>query len=87
MERLKTPCGLGWSKSWCIGVTTRFIAKMEDVLEVCQRPDDLRYPVVCLDEIGKELRLPQLGEKPCLHSQERRAAAPSGLCLSTRRQR
>lgn len=29
---------------------------MEDVLEVYQRPYDPRYPVVCLDEKGKELQ-------------------------------
>lgn len=29
---------------------------MEDVLEVYQRPYDERYPVVCLDEKGKELQ-------------------------------
>jgi hypothetical protein len=29
---------------------------MEDVLEVYQRPYDPRYPVVCVDEMGKELR-------------------------------
>lgn len=44
-------------KSWCIpSVSTRFIAKMEDVLDVYQRPYDARYPVVCLDEKGKELQ-------------------------------
>lgn len=37
-------------------MTTRFIAKMEDVLEVYQRAYDPRYPVVCVDETGKELR-------------------------------
>lgn len=37
-------------------MTTRFIAKMEDVLDVYQRPYDPCYPLVCLDEKGKELR-------------------------------
>lgn len=37
-------------------MSTRFIAKLEDVLEVYQRPYDAQYPVVCLDEKGKELQ-------------------------------
>jgi len=37
-------------------VTTRFIAKMEDVLGVYQRPYDAARPVVCFDEKAKELR-------------------------------
>ena len=47
-----------WSiKSWCIPkVSTRFIAKMEDVLAVYHRPYDQQYPMVCMDEKGKELR-------------------------------
>ena len=35
---------------------------MEDVLEVYQRPYDPRYPVVCVDEMGKELRSTPRGE-------------------------
>jgi hypothetical protein len=27
-----------------------FVANMEDVLEVCQRPRDPKRPLVCLDE-------------------------------------
>jgi hypothetical protein len=37
---------------------------MEDVLEVYQRPYDARYPVVCVDEMGKELRNTPRGELP-----------------------
>lgn len=52
-------------KSWCIPkVTTRFIAKMEDVLEVYQRPYDPRYPLICLDEKGKELQANRAGREP-----------------------
>lgn len=44
-------------KSWCIPqVSTRFIAKMEDVLSVYARPYDPLRPVICLDEKGKELQ-------------------------------
>jgi DDE superfamily endonuclease len=32
-----------------------FVAGMEDVLEVYQRPHDPAYPVVCLDETSKQL--------------------------------
>lgn len=45
-------------------MTTRFIAKMEDVLEVYQRPYDPRHPVVCLDEMGKELQDHPAGRQP-----------------------
>lgn len=34
----------------------RFVAKMEDVLAVYQRPYDARYPVICVDETAKALR-------------------------------
>jgi hypothetical protein len=44
-------------------VSTRFIAKMEDVLEVYQRPDDPRYPLICWDEKGKELRSTPAGRE------------------------
>ncbi len=45
-------------------MTARFIAKMEDVLEVYQRPYDPRRPMVCLDEKGKELRATPRGSVP-----------------------
>ncbi|MEI2781126.1 MAG: hypothetical protein V9H25_07625 [Candidatus Competibacter sp.] len=32
-----------------------FVCAMEDVLEVYTRPCDPAYPVVCLDEISKQL--------------------------------
>jgi hypothetical protein len=32
-----------------------FVANMEDVLDVCQRPRDPRRPVVCLDETSKQM--------------------------------
>jgi hypothetical protein len=44
-------------KSWCIPkVSTRFIAKMEDVLSVYERRYEPLRPVICLDEKGKELQ-------------------------------
>jgi hypothetical protein len=43
--------------SWCIGKpSAQYVAKMEDVLDVYQRPYDPQRPVVCLDEKSKELR-------------------------------
>ena len=43
-------------KSWCLGrPSARFVAKMEDVLDVYQRPYNPQRPVVCMDEISKEL--------------------------------
>lgn len=44
-------------KSWCVPKpSAKFVAKMEDVLDVYARPYDPRFPVVCLDEASKELR-------------------------------
>src|SRR5579859_6116477 len=41
----------------CIGKpSASYVAKMEDVLDVYQRPYDPKRPVVCVDEGGKELR-------------------------------
>ena len=43
-------------RQWCIPKAgARFVAKMEDVLDVYQRAYDPRYPQVCLDEKSKEL--------------------------------
>lgn len=43
-------------KEWCIPkADAEFVAKMEDVLEVYQRPYDSLRPVVCIDETNKQL--------------------------------
>ena len=43
-------------KEWCIPeADAEFVAKMEDVLEVYQRPYDPLRPVVCIDETNKQL--------------------------------
>lgn len=43
-------------KEWCIPeADADFVAKMEDVLEVYQRPYDPLRPVVCIDETNKQL--------------------------------
>lgn len=44
--------------------TAKFVAKMEDVLSVYERPYDLDYPVVCIDEKHKELRGHGTGREP-----------------------
>lgn len=45
------------------GPSGEFVARMEDVLEVYHRPYDERQPVVCIDEVPKQLvsevRLPR----------------------------
>jgi len=42
---------------WCIPPKedARFVAAMEDVLEVYERPYDPRRPVVCLDEAARQV--------------------------------
>ena len=44
-------------KYWCIPpqANAEFVAAMEDVLEVYQRPFDALRPLVCLDEAAKQL--------------------------------
>jgi hypothetical protein len=43
-------------KEWCIPeASAEFVAKMEDVLDVYQRPYDPLNPVVCIDETNKQL--------------------------------
>ena len=46
-----------WQKrSWCIPkVSGEFVARMEDVLELYAEPSDESRPVVCMDELSKEL--------------------------------
>ena len=50
----------------------RFVAQMEDVLEVYQRPYDPDYPQVCLDEIQKALRSTPRGSLPLEPGQPKR---------------
>lgn len=50
-------------KQWCIPprANAQFVCKMEDVLDVYQRPYNARYPQVCLDETSKQL----IGQTRC----------------------
>ena len=60
-------------KSWNIPKPgSRFVAKMEDVLDVYQRPYDQDYPQVCLDEIQKSLRSTPRGGLPVKPGKPRR---------------
>ena len=60
-------------KSWNIPKPgSRFVAKMEDVLDVYQRPYDQDYPQVCLDEIQKALRSTPRGGLPVEPGKPRR---------------
>jgi hypothetical protein len=42
---------------WCLPPerSAEFVCQMEDVLAVYERPDDARFPQVCLDETSKQL--------------------------------
>lgn len=50
-------------KQWCIPpqANAESVCKMEDVLDVYQRPYDAQHPQVCLDEASKQL----IGETRC----------------------
>jgi len=41
-----------WREKLCVvaDLNDDYIAKMEDVLEVCERPYDPQQPVICVDE-------------------------------------
>jgi hypothetical protein len=50
-------------RSWCIGKpSAQYVAKLEDVLDVYQRPYNAKRPVVCLDEKSKQLQTTPRGE-------------------------
>src|SRR5579862_8685273 len=58
--------GLGCA-TLTVANTSQYVSKMEDVLEVYQRPYDPDYPVVCFDETRKELHAsprPALAAQP-----------------------
>ena len=44
-------------EEWCLPAAANgdFVAHMEDVLDVYQRPDDPQRPLVCLDELSTQL--------------------------------
>jgi len=52
--------------------SAQYVAKMEDVLAVYERPYDPKHPVVCIDECKKELRSTPRGELPLEAGQGKR---------------
>jgi hypothetical protein len=71
-------------KSWCIGKpSAQYVAKMEDVLDVYARPYDAQRPVVCLDEVSKELHTTPHGTLPMTQGEAEREDyeyARQGVC-------
>lgn len=60
-------------KSWCIGKPSgKYVAKMEDILDVYQRPYAPKRPVVCLDEASKQLHTTPRGSLPMQPAQPAR---------------
>lgn len=53
--RLKNELKPWLSEEWCIPpkATATFVAQMEEVLDISERPYDARYPLVCMDETSK----------------------------------
>src|SRR3954468_5313664 len=65
---MKVNSSHGGKKMWCIKeMTPKFVTKMEDVLNLYERPLNPKEPVVCLDErpivLHKEIRPPIEPEK------------------------
>lgn len=71
-------------KSWCIGKpSAQYVAKMEDVLDVYARPYDASRPVLCLDEVSKELHTTPHGTLPITPGRSQRQDyeyARQGVC-------
>jgi len=68
---------------WCLGaVNAAFLARMEDVLAVYERPIDPRFPVVCFDERPCVLHgqpgepLPAVPAQPAQDGQPAKAGRP-----------
>lgn len=79
-----------WRKrQWCIAPTAsaEFVCRMEDVLEVYQRPLDAKRPVVCLDETTKQLvketraPLPAVAGRPVSEDYEYERAGVASLFM------
>jgi hypothetical protein len=69
-EKLKNALKPWQVTSWCIGKPSgSYVTKMENVLDVYQRPYDPAYSVVCLDEASKELHDTPCGVLPSQREQ------------------
>ncbi len=76
-------------KTWCIGkASAQYVAKMEDVLDVYHRPYNAKRPLICLDEMGKELqhtprgRLPLQPDRPTREDYEYRRQGARNLFMA-----
>ncbi len=71
-------------KQWCISkASVDYVANMEDVLDVYQQPYNPQRPVVCLDEIAKNLHSTPHGEiemQPGKHRREDYEYQRHGTC-------
>jgi transposase len=76
---------------WCIPplASGEFVAPMEDVLDVYERPHDARYPQVCLDETSKQLigevrePLPTMPGEPAKYDSEYVRNGTANLFIAT----
>jgi len=76
---------------WCIPpeCSAEFVCAMENVLEVYQRPYDVDFPVVCMDETSKQLvaetrqPLPPLPGEPARYDYEYERHGTANLFLFT----
>ena len=64
---------------WCIPEkqSHHFVAGMERVLKVYQRPYDQRHPVVCMDEMSKQLVAEVREELPVRPGSRRSSTTPT----------
>lgn len=75
-----------WPNSeWCIPpkASAAFVAQMEDVLDVYQRPYDARFPQICMDETSKQFvgdTRPSLPPLPGQVSRQDYEYQPNGVC-------
>ena len=74
---------------WCIPPTANaaFVCAMEDILEVYKRPYDPQKPLICMDEISKQLvkeirrEIPAVGGKPARFDYEYERNGVSNLFM------
>ena len=54
-------------EQWCIPpqANAAFVCQMEDVLEIYKLPLDAKRPVICMDEMPKQLLAQTRGLIPC----------------------
>lgn len=73
--------------TWCLPreASAAFVAALEDILDLYQRPPDPRRPLVCFDESGKELQaevrpaLPVARDRPARVDSEYRRQGSANL--------